>query len=76
MATDKTRIYVVAKNDGTEERLVRAGHKFSAHRYVTSTSYTTRMASQDDLERLWGKGVKVEHAGADGATVDMFDTPE
>ncbi len=76
MATDITRIYVVAKRDGSEERLVRAGHKFTAHRHVTSTSYATRLATQEDLERLLPKGVKVEQAGSDGVTSDMFEGAE
>jgi len=76
MTTDTTRIYVVEKTDGTDERLVRAGHKFSAHRHVTSTSFRTRLASQADLERLLQLGVKVENAGADGATQDLFDEPQ
>lgn len=75
MTNDTTRIYVVEKTDGTGERLVRAGHKFAAHRHVTSTSFRTRLASQNDLERLWKLGVPVEIAGADGATVDMFNEP-
>lgn len=73
MATDTTRIYVVAKRDGSEERLVRAGHKFSAHRHVTTTAYGTRLATQEDILRLRDEGVMVENAGADGATSDLFD---
>lgn len=73
MTTDTTRIYLVSKTDGTDERLVRASHKFGAHRHVTLSEYGTRLATQSDLERLLGAGVKVESAKADPDTADMFE---
>jgi hypothetical protein len=74
MTTENTtRIYVVEKTDGTSERLVRASHKFGAHRHVTLSEYGTRLASQADLERLLGAGVKVESAKADPDTADLFE---
>jgi hypothetical protein len=73
MTTDSTRIYVVEKVDGSGTRLVRASHKFGAHRHVTLSEYGTRLATQSDLERLIGAGVKVENAKADPDTADMFE---
>jgi hypothetical protein len=77
MATDITRIYLVQQIDTgaahSRERLVRAGHKFAAHRHVSSTTYRTRLATQDDLERLLKHGVQVEQAGEDGATASLFE---
>ncbi len=76
MANDTTRIYVVYKTDGSGEQLVRAGHKYAAHRYVTFTQWGVRLAKPEDVVRLLGKGVKVENAGADGATADLYEPDE
>jgi hypothetical protein len=72
MTTD-TRIYLVSKVDGTGARLVRASHKFGAHRHVTLSEYDTRLATQSDLVELLAAGVKVENAKADPDTADLFD---
>ena len=72
--TDATqRIYLVKKTDGTERRLVRASHKFGAHRHVTVSAYTTTLATQTDLVELLAAGVKVESAKADPDTGDLFE---
>lgn len=73
MTTDTTRIYLVENVDGTERRLVRASHKFGAHRHVTVSAYGTRLASQTDLVELLAAGVKVENAKADPDTGDLFE---
>jgi hypothetical protein len=59
--TKRARIWVAG--DGKTERLVRALNEGAALRHV----YAARVASQDDLERLITKGVRVESAipGAD-----------
>lgn len=70
---DMTRIYLVEKADGSEKRLVRASHKFGAHRHVTVSAYTTRLASQSDLVELLAAGTKVENAKPDPDTGDLFE---
>lgn len=73
MTTDATRIYLVYKVDGSEENLVRAGHKYTAHRFITHVQWGVRLATQEDVLRLTKKGVEVQNAGADGVTRDLFD---
>lgn len=56
-----TRVYVTAAPDGSAERLVRASHPGHARAHATRV----RVASQADLIRLLGQGLKVEEAGDD-----------
>jgi hypothetical protein len=70
---DTTRIYLVSKIDGSGARLVRASHKFGAHRHVTLSEYTTRLATQADLVELLGAGIKVESAKTDPDTGELFE---
>lgn len=53
-----SRIYVASDSAGKGERLVRANHPGHALRHV----FKVRVASQSDLERLIGRGAKVESA--------------
>jgi hypothetical protein len=53
MATS-TRIYKVG------DRLVRAAHPSTALMHVARETHPVRVATQDDLEDLLAKGVKVE----------------
>lgn len=53
-----TRIYVASDSTGKTERLVRATHPGQALRHV----FTARVATQEDLERLITRGVRVENA--------------
>jgi len=57
----KDRIYYVAV--GGSERLVRASRGSVALSHAASTTHTVRVASQNDLERLLAKSVRVETAG-------------
>jgi hypothetical protein len=59
----ETRIYRVA--NGESVRLVRGTHQASVLRHVARQAYDVRVATQDDLERLLGAGVKVEVAKVD-----------
>lgn len=58
----KDRIYFVGA--GNTERLVRATRGTAALRHVAEDTYTVRLATQNDLEALLAKGVKVETAEA------------
>lgn len=67
MATS-TRIYVVTDTTTDAERthrLVRATHPSTALTHVARSSFHVAVATQDDLERLLGDGVKVEHIRAE-----------
>ena len=55
-----TRIYAVAGADKT--RLVRASHPSAALAHVVKSTFTCRVASQDDLVSLVASGVAVEDA--------------
>jgi hypothetical protein len=55
-----SRIYVAGDSTGKVERLVRANHPGHALKHV----FRVRRASQDDLERLISRGVRVEDASA------------
>ena len=63
----KTRIYVVTVLDGGES-LVRARSRNMAVSHVAARTVNARVASQDDLVELAGKGVKVENAGVPAAS--------
>jgi hypothetical protein len=54
-----SRIYVIATADGASETMVRANHPNAAWRHVCGTQFTTRVATQRDLERLFGEGKQV-----------------
>ncbi len=66
------RIYIVsnaaardiAGND-SPPRLVRANSRTSALKHVVRDTLTVELATQDDLVRLLGAGVKVEAANAE-----------
>lgn len=57
---------IVTINDRTHEaeHLVRATSQAQALRHITDTMMGVSVASQDDLLRLVGKGVKVQDATA------------
>lgn len=57
-ATHSTRVYVTHAPEGGAERLVRASHPGHARAHATRV----RIATQDDLIRLMGKGLQVEDA--------------
>lgn len=57
----KDRIYFVAV--GGSERLVRASRGSVALMHAASSTHTVRVASQNDLEKLLAKGIRVETAG-------------
>lgn len=52
------RIYAVYH--GTEGRLVRASNRAQALSHVAQSTFNVRVAAQDELVTLLGKGVKVE----------------
>lgn len=64
-AANLTRVYVTHAPDGSNERLVRASHPGHARAHSTHV----RVASQNDLVRLLGKGLSVETAD-NGIDVD------
>lgn len=55
-----TRIYAVMGADKT--RLIRASHPSAALAHVVKSTFTCRVASQDDLVALVAGGVAVEDA--------------
>lgn len=57
-----TRIYLVRHKGDTSQpaRLVRATHPANALRHVADGAYSVSVASQDDLESLFGAGTRVE----------------
>lgn len=62
-----TRIYMIANADARDAagneipaRLVRATNAARALRHVAADTLAVALASQDDLVRLLGKGIKVE----------------
>ena len=69
MATQ--RIYIVGTPTG-ETRLVRASIKQQALSHVANSTFTVRVASQDDLVQAVTKGVAVENYKApDQAELDL-----
>ncbi len=52
------RIYAIQQ--GERVRLVRASHPNAALMHVARGTYTTRVATQTDLERAFKAGVQVE----------------
>ena len=56
------RIYYVRNKDDAQIWLVTASSAAQAIRHVTQP-YEARVASQSDLVRLLGQGIKVEKAG-------------
>lgn len=56
-----TKLYVVEDSDG-DMRLVRARTRPQALAHVAKSEFVTRLASQDDLVALIGKGIKPELA--------------
>lgn len=58
------RIYCVKAKDG-QQRLVRASHPSTALTHVAKATFDVAVATQNDLELLLGKGVKVENIKAE-----------
>jgi len=58
---DRQRLWVVAQVGG-RDRLVRASSGPEAKRFITEQIFSVRLASQADLERLIGAGVRPENA--------------
>jgi hypothetical protein len=58
---DRRRLWVVAQVGG-RDRLVRAATGAEAKRFITEQVFSVRLASQADLERLIGSGVRPENA--------------
>lgn len=56
------RTYLVKGSNGVE-RLIKAATKGQAMHHIASTSYTITVATQEDLERLLPKLLRVEKAG-------------
>lgn len=68
-----TRIYIVGSNDPMfPVRLVKASIRQQALSHVAQSLFTVRVASQDDLIKALGSGVKVENA-KDG---DQLELPQ
>lgn len=67
MATE--RIYCVKTKPVDDKpavkRLVRASHPSTALMHVASSTYEAAVATQNDLEELLSKGVKVENIKAE-----------
>jgi hypothetical protein len=63
MAT-KTRIHVV-EDEGEAMALVRARSRARAIRHCIANRFGAHIASQDDLIRMLGEGMKVETADAE-----------
>lgn len=63
----ETRIYAVEVGEQSAQdkmvRLVRAGNPAQAVRHVSKGMIGAKLATQDQLVELAGKGVKVEDAG-------------
>ncbi len=53
------RIYLVTNSDSGVQALVKAGTRAAARSTATRLTYRVEVASQDDLVRLIGSGVKV-----------------
>jgi hypothetical protein len=65
------RIYIVGSLDNSV-RLVRAATRHQALSHVASTSFTVKLASQNDLVTWVTSGLKVESARApDQLQIDM-----
>ena len=64
------RIYVVHPKAGGQPRLVRAAHPSNALRHVAQAEYTVKVATQDDIVDLVGKGAKVESIDAEQMPID------
>lgn len=58
-----TRVYRVISAHG--DKLVRAGSQAQAIRHVVSSTFSARVATQDDMESMLGNGLKVENAKAE-----------
>lgn len=58
-----TRIYVVHSVAVGGPRLVWASHPAHALRHVADSLFTVKVATQEELVALIGKGVKVESVG-------------
>lgn len=58
-----TRIYVVSSRFSSTPGLIRATSQAQALTFASSTDYAVAVATQDDLEKHLGEGVKVEKAG-------------
>jgi hypothetical protein len=56
-----TKLYVVEDSHG-DARLVRARTRPQAMAHVAKSEFSTRLASQDDLVAMIGKGIKPELA--------------
>lgn len=62
----KSRVYRYHDEKHPEsDRLIRATSLASSTAFAVKDRDTSRIASQDDMEELLGKGVKVEDAGAE-----------
>jgi len=65
------RIYIVGSNDPAHPvRLVKAAVRQQALTHVAQSVFTVRVASQDDLVKALGDGVKVENA-RDGEQLEI-----
>lgn len=65
------RIYIVGSNDPAHPvRLVKATVRQQALTHVAQSVFTVRVASQDDLVKALGDGVKVENA-RDGEQLEI-----
>lgn len=62
----QTKLYVVENAKG-EERLIRARTRPQALAHAAKSEFATRLASQDDLIALIGRGIKPEFAVAEAA---------
>lgn len=60
-----TRIYTVASNATGAVRLVRATRPAQALQHVARSTYSVRVAEQDDIVDSLTAGTKVEVAGAE-----------
>jgi hypothetical protein len=70
-----SRIYMIANAQGRDiagnelpARLVRAANASQALRHVVADTLAVALASQDDLVRLLGKGVRVEAVNTEDET--------
>lgn len=69
------RIYHVRpKLPGDGARLVRATNAAQALRHVVTDTLTVELASQEDLVRLLGAGIKVEAVNAEDRADDNAST--
>lgn len=70
-----SRIYLITDKVNNVNHLIRANNQAQALRRVANGQFETRVASQDALVELLGKGTTVQDATADEVPADPAQEP-